>query len=271
VTEHGVYVYGVAAAADAASLPQGAGAIDPRFPLEPLGDGELVALVSDVEPEVLRRGVDGLGDGDLSQLESLVRAHEQVLSRALAADALVPFRFGTVVESRDDVVRLLRERGEQLVARLAALRGACEWGVKALVDADRFDATLAADEPVLAELESAAASGGGSAFFARKRLERDLDERRWQAAGEVAVGIHRRIASCAREATVTAPQPREISGYADEMILNGAYLVARDREDALRTLVADLAAELDDRGVHLELTGPWPAFSFVGGEREPSA
>jgi len=194
-----------------------------------------------------------------------------VLSRALTVDALVPFRFGTVVPSRDDVLGLLRERGPQLAAELATLRNACEWGVKALLDPERLDATIAADEPVLAELQERAADGGGSAFFARKRLERDLDERRWQAAGELALRIHGRLAECAREATVNAPQPRELSGHAGEMILNGAYLVERGREDELRSTVAELAGEVSERGVELVLTGPWPAFSFVGRERETVA
>src|SRR4029079_7441751 len=96
------------------------------------------------------------------------------------------------------------------------------------------------------------------------RLERALAERRWQVAGELAVRIHRRLAGCAREATVNAPQPRELSGHAGEMILNGAYLVERGREDDMREAVSELAAELDERGVELVLTGPWPAFSFVG-------
>src|SRR4051812_32319899 len=207
VTEHAVYVYAVAAAADVASLPRGDGAIDPRFPLEPVADADLVALVSAVDPDALKRGVDGAGEGDLSQLEPLVRAHEQVLSRALAAEALVPFRFGTVMPTRDDVLELLRERGSQLAAALETLRGACEWGVKALLDPERLDAAIAADEPMLAELAAEAADGGGSAFFARKRLERDLEERRWQVAGELAVRIHPRAPAPPRAAPPHPPPP----------------------------------------------------------------
>lgn len=49
------------------------------------------------------------------------------------------------------------------------------------------------------------------------------------------------------------------------MVLNGAYLVERGREPELRAAVDELAAELAGGGVRLELTGPWPAFTFAEG------
>jgi hypothetical protein len=48
------------------------------------------------------------------------------------------------------------------------------------------------------------------------------------------------------------------------MILNGSYLVERGREDELRAVLEQLRAECADRGLALELTGPWPAYNFVG-------
>jgi len=46
------------------------------------------------------------------------------------------------------------------------------------------------------------------------------------------------------------------------MVLNAAYLVADERADEFAAAVADLAAQ--HRSVQLNLTGPWPAYSFVG-------
>ena len=46
------------------------------------------------------------------------------------------------------------------------------------------------------------------------------------------------------------------------MILNASYLVADEHGETFATLVADLRARAD--GLDLELTGPWPAYSFVG-------
>ena len=46
------------------------------------------------------------------------------------------------------------------------------------------------------------------------------------------------------------------------MVLNGAYLVDREREAELSAALDELA-ELAGDGVRLELTGPWPAFTFA--------
>jgi hypothetical protein len=51
------------------------------------------------------------------------------------------------------------------------------------------------------------------------------------------------------------------------MVLNAAYLVADERADAFAAAVADLTAR--HRFVRLTLTGPWPAYSFVGEDDGP--
>jgi hypothetical protein len=264
-----VYVYGLVEAADAAALPHGPGAIDERFPLELVEEGELVALASEIELEDFEQRVRAAERGSLSSIERLLRAHEDVLARGGGAEALLPFRFGTVVAGREEVRVLLRERAAEFRAQLEQLRGAREWGVKGLVARESLESALVAEEPMLAELRSDAEAGTGAAFFARKRLEQQLEERLRDAAGGLAEFAHARLASVAREAVLNPPQPRELSGYDEEMILNAAYLVDRAREDDLRGVVEELEAELREHGLHFELTGPWPAFNFV--ERAPEA
>jgi hypothetical protein len=46
------------------------------------------------------------------------------------------------------------------------------------------------------------------------------------------------------------------------MVLNAAYLVADERVGEFAAAMADLTAR--HRFVQLTLTGPWPAYSFVG-------
>jgi hypothetical protein len=46
------------------------------------------------------------------------------------------------------------------------------------------------------------------------------------------------------------------------MVLNAAYLVADDRAEEFGAAVAELAA--GHGALQLTLTGPWPAYSFVG-------
>ena len=47
------------------------------------------------------------------------------------------------------------------------------------------------------------------------------------------------------------------------MFLNGAYLVAADREGEFRAALEELEKEHGPRGASYELTGPWPPYNFV--------
>ncbi|WP_174530690.1 GvpL/GvpF family gas vesicle protein, partial [Micromonospora maritima] len=78
--------------------------------------------------------------------------------------------------------------------------------------------------------------------------------------------VHAALAGHAVAARRHAPQDRRLSGAATAMVLNGAYLVDRAGLDGFRALAEALADRHPE--LRLELTGPWPAYSFVA---EPAA
>jgi len=78
---------------------------------------------------------------------------------------------------------------------------------------------------------------------------------------EAAPQLHERLLAAADDGVLLAPQRPEVSGREEEMVLNGAYLVA-DRSRFEHAL-AGLARERREEGVELELTGPWPPYNFV--------
>lgn len=49
------------------------------------------------------------------------------------------------------------------------------------------------------------------------------------------------------------------------MVLNGTYLVDDERRDEFADAVAAARTQFD--GLQLELTGPWPPYSFAGVDR----
>ena len=57
--------------------------------------------------------------------------------------------------------------------------------------------------------------------------------------------------------------PRELSGYEDEMVLNGVYLVPDAATRRFSTLVDGLDERYAASGLRFELTGPWPPYNFV--------
>ena len=58
-------------------------------------------------------------------------------------------------------------------------------------------------------------------------------------------------------------QAAAVHGRADDMVWNGAYLVAKPDEERFFDLIEELRTVLGPRGFHYETSGPWPPFSFA--------
>ena len=239
------YVYGVVDGDADASLFAGvAGVGSSSAHLVPQdGVAAIVGLVS----------LDEFGEEPLSAnlerpawLAAQARAHDRVLAQAVGRTALVPFRFGTVYVSEARVRELLHARSLELIAQLDRLRGRVELGVKAFASAA---------EPVSA----AATPASGRDYLLLKQRERTRSAEVAAAARERAGVVHDRLASLAEDARANPPQRHELSGRAEPMLLNGAYLVPVERQDAF----AAAAEELQGASLELELTGPWPPYNFV--------
>jgi len=236
--------------------------------VEPIAEGGLCALASSVAlaefgEEPLRRNLE-----DVAWVERTARAHDGVLTRALSCDAVVPLRMCTIFVDEDRVRALLRADRAALSAALLRLRGHTEWSVKARVDLPRLGRRVG-ETATAAPAQTAAQPGAGRAFFERKRVEADVRERAVARATEVAEEVHERLSAVASDTRLLPPQRPELSGLPGTMALNGAYLVARDRDTAFSAAVSDLSARHRGEGVAIDVSGPWAPYNFVSTE-EPS-
>lgn len=88
----------------------------------------LAGIADGVQPLVLELNASDLDDE--RRLESLLRAHNELLTDALAAGAVVPFRFGTTYETREALDAWVDAHRDELERELDRLRGAAEWSVE---------------------------------------------------------------------------------------------------------------------------------------------
>lgn len=237
------YVYGVVDATTAAPVD------DVRL----VEHGALAAVVGQVPLADFAEDVLAERLNDRVWLEAHVRTHEDVLMRLAERATVVPFRFGVIYRELDDVTAMLRQRRDELAAALAHVRGRVELGVKAWADRARVEAALG-DAP--------AGGSGGRAYLERRRTEEERAQRATALMTEIAQGAHERLLAAAVEGVANRPQPRELTGREETMILNGAYLV-EDGGTTLSELLRTLQDEYAPSGVDFELTGPWPPHNFV--------
>jgi hypothetical protein len=250
-----LYVYGIVPAEVRPAL-HGAPSVEAGAPVELVGAERFSVLVSRVSSSLF---ADANGGGeDLAWLEAPVRAHQEVLERALASGPVIPMRFGTVVADEAALVAYVDERREGLLATLSELEGKREWGVKVVADWERLRERLREE----GERAEAAPLSEGAAYLARKRDDRRLEERLEAFTADVADRIHVELAGLAVRAATVAQVLAPLDDRR-KLLLNAAYLVDVDREEAFRRTVDDLRRRFADGGIGLALSGPWPPYSFV--------
>jgi hypothetical protein len=263
-TGSATYVYGITSA-DAGELSntvanvEGVGS-SPPFTIEQEG---LVAIASEVplaefDEERLRENLN-----DVEWLEQTARGHELVLEAAREGTTIIPLRLCTIYRGEDHVREMLER--EQAVFRdaLSRLEGKTEWGVKLIAEPGALEAALAEDEP-----EDAGEVSPGVAYLKSRGREAKERERIDDLANAWAAEAHDRLANAAVEALLNPLQNPEVSGHVGEMLLNGVYLVEDAGMDAFMAEIEALVNSFDDRGVSVEMTGPWPPYNFVKGSIE---
>jgi Gas vesicle synthesis protein GvpL/GvpF len=254
------WTYCVLSAHEAQALAPQLEGIEPGSRVEVVSHDDLAALVSAVPlteygDEQLRLHLE-----DLGWVERTARRHEAVLDQALARTAIVPLRLCTLYRDQEGPRRLLRDQASSLAETLRRVEGCAEWGVKVFAGPDAGAAMTTAEET------ETSPGRPGATYLVRRQRERELTRKAGEVRARCAEAIHLRIAELAREASANPPQRPEVHGRDMAMLLNGVYLVPRDREDELHAVVHALEAEWNPVGFVIELTGPWPAYNFVSGE-----
>jgi hypothetical protein len=198
--------------------------------------------------EALRRNLE-----DLDWLARTARAHDAVVDTVARSGPAVPSRLATVYLADERVHELLQDRRDDFGALLERLADRTEWGVKAYADAE------ALSEPVADEETSQ--GGAGTAYLLRRKAQHSAKEQVRQRAATAADGVHTALTRLSVGARRNPPQDSQLAGTKDQMVLNGTYLVEDTRGEEFATAVSDL--EREGSGLRLELTGPWPPYSFA--------
>jgi hypothetical protein len=241
----GLYVYGVMRAGDdPAPSPTGVG----DSPVQTIERGSVAALVSEVPGESVPGRAKNL------------TAHSEVLRAAMDGGTVLPMRFGVLMPDADAVRRdLLEAREKWLVDMLEALDGRVEMTVSAMYREEVLLSEIVSQDASIRTLRERVASKPAAAtHFERIRLGELVAQ---------AVEARRVADSCAILDALRPLADAYVPGdpLHEQMVVNAAFLVRREKLGEFDAAVEAVSAERADR-MHFKLTGPLPPFSFVGAE-----
>lgn len=217
--------------------------------------GDLAAVASPVDladygEDALRRNLE-----QLPWLEAAARAHHGVIAEAAKAGAVVPLRLATVYRTEAGLVGMLVRHTADFRLAFDRIGGRSEWGVKAY-------AATATDRPESqATTELRSERGSGAQYLRQRKAQLAAGEDARKVTVASARDVHAMLSSMSVATDLHQPQDPQLSGRRDRMIMNGTYLVDDQASGEFAAAVRDAAARYP--ALRLELTGPWPPYSFA--------
>lgn len=201
-------------------------------PLRRINEGGLTAVVTEHE---------GVPAAD----EDTVWSFERAIEAEMTGGAVLPVRFGSVLSDASAVRGLLRARRGELLAQLDRVDAAVELSVRA------FWPSAVPPEEAEPSVDASRTDGGSGTAYLLARLG---SERR---ARDLADRLHEELDGLARDARYRVLLRPGVP-------VTAAFLVDHDRVEEFVARVQSLEATIDS--AFLSCTGPWPAYSFVGGD-----
>jgi Gas vesicle synthesis protein GvpL/GvpF len=216
----------------------------------------LYAIVADAPAARYNQVVIERNLTDLDWVSRAAVAHEGVVEHFIDARAVLPMKLFTIFANDDRAVAHLRRERLRLSAVARRVAGQHEWGVRVLLDSSR-----AVAEPQTPVMRAKDGADIGAAYLLAKKVRRDAAEELAMRARRTAAGVYERLAKKARAARKR--MSRDLPSGQGTLLLDAAFLVARNRQAAFRAAAAKEAKGLAPKGYAVTLTGPWPPYTFV--------
>jgi hypothetical protein len=242
-----LYLYGITREGEG-TIPGVAG-VDASAKVEAVPCAGLVCWASPVDKtefaENLARNME-----NLEWLAEVSVRHQHVVAAIARLHDILPARFGTVFRSDTSLTADLEKRKAQLTRDLRRISGCEEWGVKVF--------------SVRAQPQAVAGTKSG-----RDYLQAKAAALRAEAPRGGGPEIQRLVQALEGMSVATAPGAGAVSRGQRGLQWQGSLLVKRSQRDKLQQLMARFSQEWEGAR-RIELSGPWPPYSFVsrGGKPE---
>ena len=269
--KQGIYLYCLARLSRLPPLPLSGPGVDGQNSLAVATFEDLAAVWSPVPVEDFSGPEAEERLRDLTWIGPRVIRHQEVVAGVMRHSPVLPVRFGTIFASRANLEKVLQRHSGAIAGFLERLTDQEEWAVKGMLDRPGAKEKLFSLK-LAREAESLEALSPGKRYFEEQRLRAagDQELQRWLKE------VCRRLWADLRDYTAEVQERRLLSrkttGSDQDMVWNWALLIPRPAVGGFQALIQEVNNQYADRGLRLEVTGPWPPYSFCPAlDMEPEA
>ncbi len=218
------------------------------------------------------KGISGsslyeVSNGAISAVVSDIKKSEFVPDKSVAIDyagvidslylhsALLPMRFGSIMESSEAIVEMLERNSDEIRKNLDKVAGRYEFGLKIFCDSAKLKATLAATIPEIAYHPD---EGNKNSVY-RDWVNRKLAEHRLEEL------LLAHVETVIKEITSYLDRLNSINKFkkmlTETTVVDAVFLIEKEKKGELIDSIKELQTHYP--GLSFVLTGPWPSYSFV--------
>ncbi|WP_077623667.1 GvpL/GvpF family gas vesicle protein [Sediminibacillus massiliensis] len=184
-----------------------------------------------------------------------LKAHQDVVTRVMKQQTIVPMSFGNVLESEQDVAILLEKLQGQLKEIFPKISNKIEVGLKVIGHKEWIEKVAQEQHDLQNARNKVEAKSKEAGYYERIELG--------EAAKNFMLGMQKQ---CEQEVfepltkIADAAKSNEVIG--ERMLLNSSFLVDLDKEEEFDRKVNEIFEDWEGK-VEFKYTGPWPAYNFI--------
>ncbi|MCA0984727.1 GvpL/GvpF family gas vesicle protein [Halobacillus yeomjeoni] len=182
--------------------------------------------------------------------------HQQVISRVMNTEnTVVPISFGNVFHTVEDTEVLLENLYPQLEELFPKVKNKIEIGLKVIGKQEWLEEQIHQDERVIKQKETVERKSEAAGYFDRIKLGEMAEDFFKETQRRVENSIHHPLVQISESSKTN-------DTLGEKMLLNGSYLIDREKEEKFDRVVNELHDEWKE-SVDFKYTGPWPAYNFI--------
>lgn len=235
--------------------------IDDRHAVFTRNYGDITAVLSQVMLEEFVGQAAEERMHDITWITPRACRHQEVIEQIGRQTDLFPARFGTIFSTDDVLANLIQQHHEQIRTFLDSVQGHAEWSLKGYLDRNKAVTELST-AALSAEAQRLERLAVGARYFEEKKIQAAAAKQSNYRLKTVLNALMQNLDGVATRHCCRTLLSRKATGAETDMVLNGAFLVANDCLEDFRNKTDEFNQTHAQAGLVLELSGPWPPYSF---------
>jgi hypothetical protein len=186
--------------------------------------------------------------------EGAVLEHEAVVEKLMANFTVLPVRFQTVIDGRDNLLFMMQSYYRDFKDNLERLHNKLEFGIKAIWPAEKIKESIIKALEKNKQKNLASSSSQGRKFMVEKFEKYKIDKKIQAKADKFIKVMDIFFSKFAAEKKLTKLKT-------ENLLLDAVYLVEKSQEGNFREAFEHIKSARSD--FKYLFSGPWPAYNFV--------